>query len=147
MDIILLQTTRKSIHLWDVLFGNPGRIPRSAFEAIKTEVFVFGGLLALICLLIAYLVANSIPYEGGKNPRDSFKRRMAFIVIGIIAIVALFAMSSFSVTNLKGRQLEELRQVMLYAVLVNALIYFILGFVMSKVLSKSKFGTIFPSKS
>ena len=146
MNIFLLQASRNSIHLWDVLFGNPGRIPREAFEAIKTEVFIFGGLLALLCLLIAWLISNAIPYEEGKNPKDALKRRIVFAVIGVIAIITLFAMSSFSVTNLRGRQLEELRQVMLYAVLINALLYFLLGFALSKLRPRSKFGTIFPSK-
>lgn len=146
MNIILLQASRKSVHLWDVLFGNPGRISARAFDAIKTEVFIAGALLALLCLLIAWLIANSIAYEAGKNPRDPFKRRMAFIIIGVIAVILLFAMSSFSVTNLKGRQMEEFRTVMMYSIVINALIYFVGGFVLSKFLSKSKFGTIFPSK-
>ncbi|RMG26505.1 MAG: hypothetical protein D6730_09005 [Bacteroidetes bacterium] len=146
MNIILLQASRKSIHLWDVLFGDPGRIPRSAFETIKTEVFIAGALLAVLCLGIAWLIANSIPYEAGKNPRDPFKRRMAFIIVGVVAIVLLFAMSSFSVTNLRGRQMEEFRQVMMYSIIINALIYFIVGFALSKLLPRSKFGTIFPSK-
>ncbi len=146
MNIILLQASRKTVHLWDVLFGNPGRISRSAFETIKTEVFVAGALLALLCLLIAWLISNSIPYEAGKNPRDPFKRRMTFIIIGVVAIILLFAMSSFSVSNLKGRQMEEFRQVMMYSIVINALIYFVLGFAFSKIFSKSKFGTIFPSK-
>ena len=41
----------KTVHLWDILFGKPGRIQSSNFEMIKTEVFIFGALLALICLL------------------------------------------------------------------------------------------------
>lgn len=146
MHTILLQTSRRSVHLWDVLFGDPGRITSSAFENIKTEVFIAGALLALLCLAIAWLISNSIAYEAGKNPRDPFKRRLAFIIIGVVAIVLLFAMSSFSVTNLRGRQMEEFQQVMLISIAINALIYFLLGFALSKMMPRSKFGTIFPSK-
>ena len=68
------------------------------------------------------------------------------IITGIFAVITLFAISSFSVSSLRGTQLDEFRQVMLYSVIVNALIYFVLGFALSKIFSKSKIGTWFPSK-
>ena len=63
-----------------------------------------------------------------KTPETPGKEELLSSLIGIIAILGLFFISSFSVTNLKGRQMEEMRQVMLYAVLVNALTLFHIGF-------------------
>lgn len=144
-SFILLQA-RRSVHLWDVLFGNPGRIPKSTFEVIKTEAFIAGAIISLVALGLAMLISSAISYEPGANPKDPRKRRIVFIVTGIIAVIALFAISSFTVTSLKGKQLEEFQQVMLISVIVNALIYFVLGFAVSKIFSRSKIGTWFPSK-
>ena len=141
----LLQTSR-AVHLWDVLFGNPGRISPQMFDNIKMEVFFAGALLALLCLGIAILISNGIEYEKGDRPTDPKKRRIAFYVLGLVAIILLFAISSFSVTSLKGRQAEEFQQVMLISIVVNALIYFVLGFALSKMFSSRKIGTWFPSK-
>ncbi|RMG67011.1 MAG: hypothetical protein D6722_13955 [Bacteroidetes bacterium] len=144
-NFIVLQASR-TLHLWDVLFGNPGRISKTDFDAIKTEAFIAGALLALICLGIAVLISQAIAYESGRNPRDPRKRRLVFIITGLIAVVALFAISSFSVTSLRGTQAEQFRTTMLISVAINALIYFVGGFALSKIFSKSKIGTWFPSK-
>lgn len=144
-NFIVLQASR-SIHLWDVLFGNPGQISRTAFDAIKTEAFIAGALLALVCLGIAILIAVAIPYESGRNPSDPRKRRIAFIITGLVAVIALFAISTFSVTSLKGTQAEQFRNTMLISVAINALLYFVGGFALSKIFSKAKIGTWFPSK-
>lgn len=142
---ILLQA-RRSIHLWDVLFGNPGQINSQAFDAIKTEAFIAGALLALIFLGLAILFSQAIAYESGRNPRDPRKRRIVFIVTGLVAVIALFAISSFSVTSLRGTQAKEFQTTMLISVGINALIYFVGGFALSKAFAKSKIGTWFPSK-
>lgn len=143
--IILLQASR-SVHLWDFIFGNPGRISQQAFQNIKMEAYIAGAILSLLFLGIAVLISNSIAFEPGTRPRDPRKRRMVFFITGAIAIIFLFAISSFTVTSLRGRQADEFQQVMLLSVVLNALIYFVLGFVLSKVFSASKIGTWFPSK-
>jgi hypothetical protein len=110
------------------------------------EVYIGGAIIALLCLGIAILISNSIAYEAGTKPKDARKRRIAFYVMGIIAMILLFAISSFSVTSLRGRQADEFQTVLLISVVVNALVYFVLGFLLSKIFSSSKLGTWFPSK-
>ncbi|GAB4402356.1 MAG: hypothetical protein OHK0039_00260 [Bacteroidia bacterium] len=144
-SFIILQA-RRAVHLWDVLFGDPGRIQSSTFDSIKNEAFIAGALLALVALGLAILISSLIAYEPGKNPKDPRKRLIVFIIIGLVTVVALFAISTFTPTVLKGTQLSEFRQTMYISVVINALLYFVLGFALSKMLPKTKIGTWFPSK-
>ena len=43
MELFLLQA--KSLHLWDLLFGDSSRITRNNFQAILVEVYVAGAVI------------------------------------------------------------------------------------------------------
>ena len=144
MHSILLQV--KTPHLWDLLFGDPGRITRRAFENILTEVYIAGAIIAIFFLLFAIFISNSINYETGVAPKDPQKRRIVFYVLGILAIITLFAISTFSVTELSKMQEEQFKRTSFIAIGINALIYFVGGFALSKIFSNKKLGSWFPSR-
>ncbi|MCP3932203.1 MAG: hypothetical protein GY705_24290 [Bacteroidetes bacterium] len=144
LNFILLQA--KTPHLWDLLFGDPGRISRKAFEAILVEVYIAGAIIAVLFLLLAILVSNAISYDTQSPPRDPRKRRIAFWVFGIITIILLFFIGTFSVTEMSKLQAEQFQKTTYIAIGINALIYFVGGFILSKLFPRSKIGTWFPSR-
>ena len=83
MKLFFLQS--RSYHLWDLLFGDPGRITRGNFEAILIEVYIAGAAIAILFLLLAILFSNSIAFEPGVNPKDPRKRRITFYVLGVFS--------------------------------------------------------------
>ncbi len=96
--------------------------------------------------LFAILASSMIAFEGGKNPQDAKKRRIWFIVIGILATVGFFCYNFFVVSGkiVPVPMLQD-KFMMCCAIstVVVLLVYFALGFALSKILKKSKFGTIF----
>jgi hypothetical protein len=117
-------------------------------EALQSETYV----LALSCVVLflgaALLAAQSVAYEGGKNPQDPAKRRTLFVGLGLVAFIIFFAYNYFyvkeTIVNVALQaKFTDTNTIASIAVLVG---YYVLGFVLSKVFSNSKFGTIFPSK-
>jgi uncharacterized membrane protein len=116
-------------------------------EALQSETYVLAIATVFIFLAAALLAAQSIAYEGGKNPQDASKRRMWFFGLGIIAFLVFFTYNYFYVksTILNAALQSKFTETNLMATLVVVVAYFSLGFVLSKVLKNAKFGTIFPS--
>ncbi len=116
-------------------------------ESLQSETYVLALATVFIFLGLSLLVAQSIAYEGGKNPQDASKRRMWFFVLGAIAFLLFFMYNYFYVksTILNAALQAKFTDTNLMATLVVVISYFLLGFVLSKVLKNAKFGTIFPS--
>lgn len=117
-------------------------------ESLQSETYVLAAVAVVLFLVGALLAAQSIAYEGGKNPQDSSKRRGWFIGLGLAAFVSFFLYNYLVVKNtiLNAALQAKFTDTNILATVVVVVSYFGLGFLLSKVLSSSKFGTIFPSK-
>lgn len=117
-------------------------------EALQSETYILAAVAVVLFLAGALLAAQSIAYEGGKNPQDSSKRRGWFIGLGLAAFVSFFLYNYLLVKNtiLNPALQAKFTETNTVATVVVLVAYFGLGFLLSKVLSSSKFGTIFPSK-
>jgi hypothetical protein len=117
-------------------------------EALQSETYVLAAVAVVLFLVGALLAAQSIAYEGGKNPQDPSKRRGWFIGLGLAAFVSFFLYNYLYVkeTILNAALQAKFTDTNIVATVVVVVAYFGLGFLLSKVLSSSKFGTIFPSK-
>jgi len=133
--------------LFRIIGGERVPITSGNWQQLQLEVFVFGAIIAVVFLLIAWLISNSIAFEEGKDAKDARKRRVAFIILGVIAIILLFFINSFVVTeNLKGAQEKRFVQVNVIGIIIDALVYFVGGFITSKIFKNTKWGTIFPTR-
>lgn len=118
-------------------------------EGLITNTYVFALIAALIFLAISMLISRSVAYEGGKNPQDAKKRRLWFIITGVVGLVAFFCYNNFYVSGLIAPVPTFIDKFFMHTAIssgVYAVLYFLLGFVASKLLKNKKFGTIFPSK-
>jgi len=117
-------------------------------EALISETYVIAIIVLLLFLGTVILISNSIAYEGGKNPKDPAKRRTWFIILGLIAPTLFFLFNYLYVkTTIENVALQaKFSNTNVIATIVIFLLYFVIGFLLSKILKNSKFGTIFPTK-
>jgi hypothetical protein len=110
--------------------------------------YIFAIVWAVACLFICWLIASLIAFEGGKNPRDAFKRRLWFYVILAFSGISFFLWNLLYVIGIiKGVPAQDKFTIHIaITTFLVFLVYFLLVFIVSKLFPKSKIGTIFPSK-
>ena len=116
-------------------------------DALSMQTYIFGAIAGVVFLLLAALLANSIKFEGGANPKDPGKRRMWFWVLLIGALAVFFLYNMFIVAQTISPNLQS--KFMTTNVIgsgVSILVYLVFGFILSKIFSKGKLGNWFPSK-
>ncbi len=135
--------------LIDLLSGRNVPITARNFEALQMETFIFGLIVALLFLLILWIVTELIPYEGSLNDQSSKKRQTAFYIIGALTVVALFSINTFKVSGFINRSglKSDFIQTNVISVIICAFAYFLIAFGIAKAFPKTKFGTIFSSKT
>ncbi len=109
------------------------------------NTYILAIILAVIFISISLLVANLIAFEGGKNPQDPKKRRLWFFILAGINPTIFFLWNFIFISQkIKGAPAQDKFLIQLaIATGVNLLLYLIIGFVLSKISKKSKYGTIF----
>jgi uncharacterized membrane protein (DUF485 family) len=117
-------------------------------DALISETYTLAIIVSVLFLGTSMLVASSIAYEGGKNPTDPAKRRTWFIILGVVAPILFFLFNYLYVKHtIENAALQaKFTNTNVTATILVLVFYFLTGFILSKVLKNSKFGTIFPSK-
>ncbi|MEZ4826407.1 MAG: hypothetical protein R3C61_08950 [Bacteroidia bacterium] len=144
-SFFLLQTSRV-IHLWDLIFDNPGTVSATMLDNLKMEAYLTGIVFSIVFLGIAMLIGFLIPHEPGKNPTDPRKRRIWLLVMGVLLVILMFVISMLITSDLTGKKAAELQQAALISVAISGVLYTLMAFGLSKAFRKTKLGTWFPSK-
>lgn len=119
-------------------------------EQLAIELYILAAIWALLVLLIAFVMANGVKYEGGANPRDHIKRRRIFYIIGALppSIVLLF--NIFFVRQLYIKAAVALfaafSSINLTAIAIAFTTYFVFGLSTSFIAEGKKWGTIVRKK-
>jgi methionine sulfoxide reductase heme-binding subunit len=140
------QTSVKTMHL--IIWADPHIRTIRQLDALISETYTLAIILVVLFLGIAIALSNRIAYEGGKNPSDPAKRRTWFFILGVAAPVLFFLFNYLYVKQTienPALQTKFVSTNVMGTVLVLAL-YFLIGFLLSKILKNSKFATIFPTK-
>jgi len=119
-------------------------------EGLITSTYMLAVVFAIVFVAIAILISQMIAYEGSKNARDSVKRRIWFFVLAVVNFVTFFSYNYFIVES-KIKPVPVLQNDFFkhsaIAAGVTILSYLAIGFILSKLMKRGKFGTIFPSKN
>jgi len=70
----------------------------SALNELMNETMVYAVIVFVVAVALAWLVSRLIPWEGGKD-RSYVKRRIAFIIIGIVAVLGFWLYNDQVVMN------------------------------------------------
>lgn len=117
-------------------------------DALISETYTLAIIVSVLFLGASMLIASSIAYEGGKNPTDPAKRRTWFIILGVVAPILFFLFNYLYVKHtIENAALQaKFTNTNIAATILILVLYFLVGFILSKVLKNTKFGTVFPSK-
>lgn len=112
-------------------------------NSLMNETYVYAIIVLLIALLISLIVANIIPWQGGKD-KSYVKRRTWFIVIGVVAALGLWLYNDLYVKEfIKNAGLKSMFSVCnLRALGISIIGYFLIGLGLMFIFRHTKFGSI-----
>lgn len=116
----------------------------SQLNALITNTYVYAIILSIIALVLAYVIANIIKYQGGKKDKSNVKRRVWFIIIGIVIPILfylynyMFILSNIARPPLQARFLST----NLITSLLILFVFFAVGLITMVFLRRSKWGSI-----
>ncbi len=117
-------------------------------NGLISNTYILAIIVAVVFVGISIAVSGMIAFEGGRNPRDPKKRRIWFIILGIIGTILFFCWNYFIVLEKIKPVASFQNQFLKHAGIatgVTLVVYVLLGFVLSKLMRRKKYGTIFSS--
>lgn len=113
-------------------------------EALISNTYMYAVIVAIIALVIAYIAVNLIKYKGGKNSADHIKRRVWFIIVGVIAAIAFYMYNDLVVSStiLKAPLQARFSIANIVATLSLMGVYVIIGLLLMMLMRSSKWGSI-----
>ena len=114
-------------------------------SSLSIQTYILGAILGVVLLLIAAIIATMIDYIGGSSDEDSKKRRFWFWVL--FSLIGFFLYNMFIVSKTIAPNLESKFMITnIIGSIIATVVYLILGIILSKIFSKGKLGSWFPSK-
>jgi beta-lactamase regulating signal transducer with metallopeptidase domain len=113
-------------------------------QALIGETYMYAAIIAIVALVLAFIIANVIKYEGGKNATDHIKRRVWYIIVGIITPIAFFLYNVFYVSTFisKAPLKAQFSTANTLATLEVLGIYLVVGILTMLLMRSSKWGSI-----
>jgi len=113
-------------------------------EALVGQTYMYSIIIALAALLLAYLVARSIPFQGGRITNDHIIRRIWFIVVGIVFTFSFFLFNILYTAGFIKLSSLYARYSFhnIIATILLLTIYSVVGIILMYVFRRSKWGTI-----
>ncbi len=105
---------------------------------------MYGLIVAIVALVIAFLIANLINWEGGKTDSSYMKRRIWFIITGVTAMISFFLYNSIIVMDkiAKAPLQAKFSNSNLITIVGILLIFFVGGIITMMIFRTSKWGSI-----
>ena len=111
---------------------------------LQNSTWIYAVVVCAIAIIIAYLVSNMIAWQGG-NDRSYIKRRVWWVIIGLVASVAFWVYNDLvnvpRITNMGFRHMYS--QTNLFCLLSILIGYFFISLLLMQFLFRNaKFGSI-----
>ena len=113
-------------------------------QALIGETYMYAVIVAVAAVVLAFIVANMIKWGGGKFDTSHVKRRVWYIITGIIAPIAFFLYNSIHVSSFitKLPLLARFKTANIIATLMVLGVYAALGIITMLIMRRSKWGSI-----
>lgn len=112
-------------------------------KALQDNTMIYAVVVFLVAILIAFLISLMIPYKGGKD-NSYIKRRVAFIIVGIVACLAFYLYNDIYVKgfimNAGFKSMFVKTNLQCLAITIGG--YIVTGLVLMFAFRHSKFGSI-----
>ncbi|OAV73444.1 hypothetical protein Barb6_00237 [Bacteroidales bacterium Barb6] len=116
----------------------------SQLESLIGNTYIYAIIIVITVLLIAFAIANVIKWRGGKDDKSYLKRRIWFVITGIIPPIAFFLFNNLHVSSYiaKAPLQAKFSTANIFATLAIVIFYFIIGLLSMLILRRSKWGSI-----
>lgn len=113
-------------------------------ESLISETYIYAIIIAIAALLLAFIIANLINFEGGKNERSYIKRRIWFIVISALTPISFFLYNALIVSQkiVKPPLVAKFTNANIVSTLIILAIIVVVGIITMLIFRKSKWGSI-----
>lgn len=113
-------------------------------QALIGETYMYAVIVAIAAVVLAFVIANMIKWGGGKSDSSHQKRRLWYIITGIVSPIAFFLYNALYVSNFitKAPLKAQFSTANLLATLVVLGIYAVLGIITMLIFRRSKWGSI-----
>ena len=110
---------------------------------LMNSTMIYAVAVGLIAVLLAIILANIFPWEGG-NDRSYIKRRIAFIAIGIVAVLSFWMYNDLVVVDhIRNAGFQNMfKACNLKCIGINLGVYLVVSIVLMFAFRNSKFGSI-----
>ena len=117
-------------------------------QALIGETYMYAVIIGIIAVVLAFIIANAVKWQGGKNPKDHIKRRVWFIIIGLVAPIAFFLYNALYVSSYiaKAPLQAKFATANIMATLIVLGVYVVVGIITMMIMRSTKWGSI-PGKS
>ena len=113
------------------------------FKELQSNTYVLAIIVMAVAFLVAFLIANFIPYGGG-NDKSYVKRRIWWIIIGIFGAIGFYLYNYIAVRpRIKNIVWTvEFSQQNLLCIAITLGGYVLLSLIVMLIFRKTKFGSI-----
>jgi hypothetical protein len=113
-------------------------------QALIGETWMYAIIVAGAALVLAFIIANLVKYGGGKNATDHIKRRIWYIITGLLAPIGFFLYNALYVSNFITRAPMQAKfaTANILATLTVLGVYIVLGIITMLIFRSSKWGSI-----
>ena len=112
-------------------------------QQLMNSTMIYAIIVGLVAVIISLAVANMFPWEGG-NDKSYVKRRIAFVIIGIIAILGFWLYNDLVVVeNIRNAGFQNMfKACNLKCIFINLGVYIVASGILMFTFRHSKFGSI-----
>jgi Na+-driven multidrug efflux pump len=113
-------------------------------QALIGETYMYAVIIGIIALVLSFIIAYLIRWQGGKNPKDHITRRVWYIVIGLVAPITFFLYNSLYVNTYiaKAPLQAKFSSANILATLSVLGVYVVVGIFTMLIMRRSKWGSI-----
>lgn len=113
-------------------------------QALIGETYMYAVIIGIIAVVLAFIIANAVKWQGGKNPKDHIKRRVWFIIIGLVIPIAFFLYNALYVSSYitKAPLQAKFATANIMATLIVLGIFLVVGILTMLIMRSSKWGSI-----
>lgn len=110
---------------------------------LMNSTMIYAVIVGLVAFVVALIVAYMFPWEGG-NDRSYIKRRIAFVVIGVCAVLGFWIYNDQVVADSIKNQgfLQMFKSCNLKCLVITSVIYLLISGILMCVFRNSKFASI-----
>ena len=110
---------------------------------LMNSTMIYAVVVGLVAFVVALIVANMFPWEGG-NDRSYIKRRIAFVVIGVCAVLGFWIYNDQVVVDtIRNAGFQNMfKACNLKCIGINLTTYVVVSIVVMFTFRHSKFGSV-----